>query len=182
MTTLHILIALTLISTLKTWGMTTAAIKIVKSSMIIEGKAALTSAHPHDLSQSQGCWQSQGMLVICWSVLSLISPLLASSMAISSARPTRLFLLEPARVMLALTWWPASSPCDNVSLTTCFQDRLGPYLRHLCPFPHPHRTPGPPQPPDIGTVASSVLSMHERATPFTLQQQKWWEVQMATLL
>ena len=41
------------------------------------------------------------------------------------------------------------------------------------PSPHSYRTPGPPQPPDIGTVAFSVLSMQERATPFTLQQQKW---------
>ena len=64
------------------------------------GRAAWMSAQPHDLLQSQGCWQSQGMLVICWSVLRFSPP--ASSIAISSAPLMDVAFLGPASVMVVV--------------------------------------------------------------------------------
>ena len=93
---------------------------MVKSSMNMVGRAAWISAHPHDLSQSQGCWQSQGMLVICWSVLRLSPPLA------SSAPLLDVVFLGPASVVV-VDARPAS-PCHTATA--------------LLPFSH--RTPGLP--------------------------------------
>ena len=101
------------------------ATKMVKSSMNMVGRAAWMSAQPHDLSQSQGCWQSQGMLVICWSVLRL-SPPPASSIAISSAPLLDVAFLGPASVIV-VDARPAS-PCHTASAL----------------LPYSHRTPGLP--------------------------------------
>ena len=78
------------------------ATKIVKSSMNMVGRAAWMSAQPQDLSQSQGCWQSQGMLVICWSVLRLSPP--ASSIAISSTPPLLLDLAFLGAASVIVAW------------------------------------------------------------------------------